>query len=480
MEKVAIYLRKSREDIELGEDTLHRHELILNDYCLRNKLQAVKTYKEIVTGESISARPQMRQLLEDVEAGLYSGVVCVEIERLSRGNVVDQVEILDVFKESGTKIYTLQKVYDLANQDIDEEYFEFALFMSRREYKTINRRMQRGKIQSGIEGYFPYPYAPMGYVKEKTKYGYVLKEDPDVSPMIKVIFEKAAAGEKLVDIRKFLEASGIRPYKSPDWSDTTIRNIIKNPAYIGLIRARDLRTREPILAQGKHQAIISQETFEAAQKVFKVHSSKSKFNSKLRNPFATLITCSVCGFAIGMSTLKTSKDYYAYFRCNHCKKVKPVKADVLEKAIMEKVQAKVNELRLFMELAPEKVKPSQAEAEVKILEKALKEKEAQYNRACELLEKEVYTPELFKQRGQLLCNDMDEIKAQLTQARETLAGEKKRVELIKKGVPKLDIILSRYWKLDTEGKNQLLKSIVKKITVNLAANGYAIDVELLF
>ena len=75
---------------------------------------------------------------------------------------------------------------------------------------------------------------------------------------------------------------------------------------------------------------------------------------------------------------------------------------------------------------------------------------------------------------------MDEIKAQLTQAKETLAGEKKRVELIKKGVPRLDIVLSRYWELDTEGKNQLLKSIVKRITVNLAANGYAIDVELLF
>ena len=99
MDKVAIYLRKSREDDELKGETLARHETMLTEYCARNNLHIAKTYKEIVSGESIANRPEMQKLLDDVAAGQYDGVVCIEIERLSRGNQIDQCEILEVFKK---------------------------------------------------------------------------------------------------------------------------------------------------------------------------------------------------------------------------------------------------------------------------------------------------------------------------------------------------------------------------------------------
>ena len=92
---VAIYLRKSREEeTETREETLARHERILLDFCCRSNLSIIKTYKEVVSGESIEKRPQMIQLLEDVSKCMYDGVVVVELERLSRGNQIDQCEIL--------------------------------------------------------------------------------------------------------------------------------------------------------------------------------------------------------------------------------------------------------------------------------------------------------------------------------------------------------------------------------------------------
>ena len=140
MNNVAIYLRKSRDEENESRDvTLARHEKMLRDYCERNDLIIKKIYKEVVSGESISARFEMQKLLIDVNAGLFDAVVVIEIERLSRGNQADQAEILDVFKRTGTKIHTLTKIYDLASDnEIDEEYFEFGLFMSRREYKVIS------------------------------------------------------------------------------------------------------------------------------------------------------------------------------------------------------------------------------------------------------------------------------------------------------------------------------------------------------
>ena len=45
---------------------------------------------------------------------------------------------------------TPAKIYD-PNNEFDEEYFEFGLFMSRREYKTIKKRLQRGRVSSAKE-----------------------------------------------------------------------------------------------------------------------------------------------------------------------------------------------------------------------------------------------------------------------------------------------------------------------------------------
>lgn len=85
----AIYLRKSREDIEAekyGEgETLARHEKILTTLAKKRKLHISKVYREVVSGETISERKEMQKLLRDVENEKWTGVLVVEVERLARG-----------------------------------------------------------------------------------------------------------------------------------------------------------------------------------------------------------------------------------------------------------------------------------------------------------------------------------------------------------------------------------------------------------
>ena len=68
-----IYLRKSRADLEAerhGEgETLARHERTLLDLAGRMKLNIVDIYREVVSGETIAARPVMQRLLGEVEEG---------------------------------------------------------------------------------------------------------------------------------------------------------------------------------------------------------------------------------------------------------------------------------------------------------------------------------------------------------------------------------------------------------------------------
>lgn len=80
-----------------------------------------------------------------MESGSKKDVFVMEVERLARGDTIDQGIVAQTFKYSNTKIITPMKIYD-PNNEYDEEYFEFGLFMPRREYKTTNRRLQRGRI----------------------------------------------------------------------------------------------------------------------------------------------------------------------------------------------------------------------------------------------------------------------------------------------------------------------------------------------
>lgn len=123
----ALYLRKSRADLEAeakGEgETLARHEKMLLELARRYGFSIGKIYREIVSGESIESRPVVQELLSDVEAGRWKGILVVEVERLARGDTMDQGRVAKSFKFSNTKIITPIKIYD-PNNEFDEEYFE--------------------------------------------------------------------------------------------------------------------------------------------------------------------------------------------------------------------------------------------------------------------------------------------------------------------------------------------------------------------
>ena len=190
---VCIYLRKSRADREAearGEgETLARHERILLDLAKKRGYNVGAIYREVVSGETISARPVMQQLLQEVEAGKWDGVLVVEVERLARGDTIDQGVVSRAFQFSNTLIITPMKTYD-PNNEFDEEYFEFGLFMSRREYKTIKRRLNAGRISSVKEGKYCGNQPPYGYERIKLEHekGFSLRPIPEQAEVVKLIY----------------------------------------------------------------------------------------------------------------------------------------------------------------------------------------------------------------------------------------------------------------------------------------------------
>ena len=88
-------------------------------------------------------------------------------------------------RNKGLLVVTPTKVYDVAHNSDDEEYMEFELFMSRREYKMIQKRMDRGKKQCVVEGNYMASYRPYGYDILKTKTSRTLIPNEEEAPIVK-------------------------------------------------------------------------------------------------------------------------------------------------------------------------------------------------------------------------------------------------------------------------------------------------------
>lgn len=100
MKNYYIYLRKSRADnpLEAIENVLERHENILQKYAAE-KLGFIIAenyiFREVVSGETIAARPKMQRLLSYIEDGYVTAVLVIEPQRLTRGDLSDCGRIIN-------------------------------------------------------------------------------------------------------------------------------------------------------------------------------------------------------------------------------------------------------------------------------------------------------------------------------------------------------------------------------------------------
>jgi len=361
-------------------DTLERHKKTLLEFAKRNNYFISKIYSEVVSGETISARPEMQKLLSDIEKGLWDGVLVMEVERLARGDTIDQGIVARYFKFSETKIITPTKIYD-PNNEFDEEYFEFGLFMSRREYKTINRRLQNGKLLSVKEGKYLGSIAPYGYKKQKLEKqkGFTLEIIEDEAKIVKYIFELCLKGKGTTIIADELNKIGVEPKVKTYWTANTIRDMLKNPVYIGKIRWNYRKTKritedgeikkirplnnEYLLIDGLHEPIIAEKQFDKAQKLLNIKSSKVVPKSKgLQNSLAGLIICGYCNKKMVRKPNKGGKDLL--FCSNRGCKNKSSYFAIIETKIMNCI---IYELKNINKLENYKTKDNNNQTDEKVL-----------------------------------------------------------------------------------------------------------------
>jgi len=480
-----IYLRKSRADLELESrsevDVLARHEAELRRNAARLGRTVTAVYREVVSGDTIEARPQMQRLLYEVEAGKWDAVHVVETSRLARGDTIDQGIVARAFQLSGTLIITPTKIVD-PNNEYDEDYFEFDLFMARREYKAITRRQQRGRMASIQEGKWVANKAPYGYdrVKLTGEKGWTLQPNAD-APTVRDIFTWYIDGLGVSLIVRRLNELGILSPSGKDWTNPVVRAILSNPAYTGMIawgrragvksvsggsvvKSRP-RSRDYTLVPGRHEPLVDRETFEAVQERLSLNPSRpGPKQAPMKNPLAGLVYCSKCGRA--MVRRPYNRDYPDGLICPYtsCETVGS-RLDAVEAAILEALRHWLADLDVGKrpEDTAEASQISQIERQITATKKELEDLQRQLTRIYDLTEQGVYTSEDFLTRSKENAARREAAEQRLVdlsrQAEQLHAVIYSRDQL----APDLRHVLDVYPSATLEEKNALLKSVLSRV-----------------
>lgn len=465
----AVYLRKSRAEDGLSTDEiLRRHRETLTEFAERNGIRVMETFQEIKSGESLYARPEMMRLLETVEAGRFQAVLCMDIDRLSRGETRERGIIWAAFKASGTLIVTPTQTYDLSAES-DELMTELRGLFAHYELAKIKERQWRGILSAAKEGCY-LASAPYGYRKRIIGRKHTLEIYEPEARLVRLAFEMYADGIGSDRIANRLTEEGARPRWKETFTNITVLKMLKNVVYAGKIvynkthwvrsngkiRAVPRPESEWIVADGIHPAIVSAELFDECQKILKSRWRPAYFDGTIKNPLAGIVRCRKCGGR--MQSRRTGGTQY--LRCDKVGCCVLARERDVESAIIDALRG----ILCAIEMEPtgqsaEEVK--KAEARLASVKAAVAAEIRKKWRLCDFLERGVYSEALFNERMDALEKKVAALQEQERSASEALdALTRKDSARQAEGIRNL---LEAYEGADAATKNALLCAVVDVI-----------------
>ena len=466
-----LYLRKSRQDDpnETVAEVLAKHEAQLQEWAERElgeRIPEENIYREIVSGESIDAREEIKKVLARIEDPEVAGVIVMEPSRLSRGDLADC-----------SLVATPYMTYDLERK-MERKFFKDELLRGNDFLEYTKEILFRGRVAAVKRGCFIGNCAPYGFRKIKIGKDHTLEAVEDEADVVRLVFDLYTRdGRTPYQIACHLNGMGLTAPKGGKWVKDTIRVMLRNPHYAGYVafnqkkfvqvleNGKIVRKRlaqpleEQIIAEGKHSGIIDRETWAAAQALV-ARNPRVDPSKELKNPLAGLLFCKGCGRNMALHPYRHAENRFTCKERPPC--FKSVKASALLDAVVISLEeAELPALELKVQNGDGDARKIQQRLLVK-LEKQMEEYRAQEAKQYDLLETSPnYTQEIFDRRNAALRKKMDECQAAIYKARSALPESvdyAERVTTLKAAIAAL-----RDPEATPGAQNKIIKAIVDRI-----------------
>ena len=441
-----------------------------------------------MSGESIDGRVEIKKVLARIEDPKIKGVLVIEPQRLSRGDLEDCGRLINSLRFTKTQVLTLMMTYNLENK-MERKFFQDELMRGRDYLEYVKEILFRGRVASVKRGEYIPRDAPYGYRKIMKGDIRTLEIVEDQAEIVRLMFKwRAEDGVGNTVIAHRLNDMGVHTVHGKPWSRDTVGKILHNRHYLGLVLYNQRKETQvvvhgeikkkrikqdsdvEIVAEGKHPAIIDRELWDAVQTGF-AKVPRKKPRTELKNPYSGMLYCSNCGRM--MTRILTQKDEsYTRFRCPG---VTPcfasVKKSDLDAAIIDALElSELPALQLKVQNNEGDAAKIQAQ-QLKKLEKQLAEYRDQEETQFELLEQKKYTQELFDRRNAALRKKMDDCADQIKKVKATMPQSIDYAERLATLQTAIDTLKDP--KATPEDQNKILKSVVESI--NYTSEAYSPD-----
>lgn len=279
----AIYCRKSTEEgLDMDFNTLDAQREACEAYITSQRAEGWKTVKAQYNDGGYSGgnldRPALKKLLADIKQGKVQTVVVYKIDRLTR-SLMDFSKLVEIFDEHGVTFVSITQSFNTTTS-MGRLTLNVLLSFAQFEREVSAERIRDKILASKKKGMWMGGNPPIGYEAIDKK----LIVNKNHAKTATMIFERYLALGCVAKLKKELDANGIvsntriskrgnitggRPY-----SRGALYMILQNPIYIGKIRHKDKSY------DGQHEAIISQDLWEAVQKKLISQSATQRGHKK--------------------------------------------------------------------------------------------------------------------------------------------------------------------------------------------------------
>ena len=308
------YVRQSKTRPNETTDTslsLDAQETRIRAYCEAQDWTLVAVHRDSDVVGADPDRPALRAAIDACEAGGIDVLVVFALSRLARDNLLQET------------IWRRLRAVKVRLVSVTEPHAEDDLVRGILGAVSAAERVRMGKFLSAsfrqrADRGLHHGTAPYGYQQQprprpgEPQDGYVsLLPNPETAPVVLEMYERYRGGEGSTAICKDLMARTIPARDSPYWHPDAVLRILRNPAYIGVVRLGGT------LSPAAWQPIVPRSLWEDVQRQLAQPGRAPRTPYANRSPLQGFIWCG-CGARMWMSGTtfkKERKPAIHSFRC---------------------------------------------------------------------------------------------------------------------------------------------------------------------
>ena len=212
---------------------------------------------EGISGKSISTRPSLLRLINDIKIRNINNVLVYKIDRLTR-STKDLIELIDLFNKYDCSFNSLNESID-TKTSTGRMFIKIIGIFAEFERENIVERVKLGLERKVKEGYtIANKNLIYGYKKEFGNKIQII--DKNEAKIVNLIYDLFLEGYTFSKIAEKLNKCKIKSKNGKSWSYKTVKLVLQNPNYIGKVRY-GIDTNYYFESFGKHKSIISKKSF---------------------------------------------------------------------------------------------------------------------------------------------------------------------------------------------------------------------------